>query len=166
MTYAKRAMEEAESGEAAVSRLADQPRGTLRVAMPVTLAQSSVASRLAAFSKTIPSSGWTSPLKGGQLDPIAQRVDVVLPSDSTRNRFAAHPEANAGRATRHLRKPAVFSRCSSTSRAAGLGSALLSYPYSFPRGSHLEALQRRQSTGNSPARKGVGRSYRAIRSPE
>ncbi len=78
LTYAKRAMEEAESGEAAVSRLADQPRGTLRVAMPVTLAQSSVAPRLSRFLQTYPELRLDITLKGGQIDPIAQRVDVVF----------------------------------------------------------------------------------------
>ena len=78
LTYTKRAMEEAESGEAAVSRLADQPRGTLRVAMPVTLAQSSVAPRLSRFLQTYPELRLDITLKGGQIDPIAQRVDVVF----------------------------------------------------------------------------------------
>jgi DNA-binding transcriptional LysR family regulator len=77
-TYAKRAMEEAESAETAVSRLADQPRGTLRIAMPVTLAQSSVAPRLARFLQTYPELRLDITLKGGQIDPIAQRVDVVF----------------------------------------------------------------------------------------
>ncbi len=71
-------MEEAESGEAAVSKLADQPRGTLRIAMPVTLAQSSVAPRLTRFLQTHPELRLDITLKGGQIDPIAQRVDVVF----------------------------------------------------------------------------------------
>ena len=78
LTYARRAMEEAESAEAAVSKLADQPRGTLRVAMPVTLAQSSVAPGLARFLQTYPELRLDITLKGGQIDPIAQRVDVVF----------------------------------------------------------------------------------------
>ncbi len=78
LTYARRAMEEAEGAEAAVSKLADQPRGTLRVAMPVTLAQSSVASKLSRFLQTYPELRLDITLKGGQIDPIAQRVDVVF----------------------------------------------------------------------------------------
>ena len=78
LTYARRAIEEAEGAEAAVSRLADQPRGTLRVAMPVTLAQSSVAPRLARFLETYPELRLDITLKGGQIDPIAQRVDVAF----------------------------------------------------------------------------------------
>ena len=78
LAYARRAMEEAEGAEAAVSRLADQPRGTLRVVMPVTLAQSSVAPRLAPFLQRYPELRLEITLKGGQIDPIAQRVDVVF----------------------------------------------------------------------------------------
>jgi DNA-binding transcriptional LysR family regulator len=71
-------MEEAADGEAAVSKLADQPRGTLRVAMPVTLAQSSVAPKLAGFLQTYPELRIEITLRGGQIDPIAQRVDVAF----------------------------------------------------------------------------------------
>src|SRR4051812_38596373 len=78
LTCAKRAMEEAEGAEAAVSRLADQPRGTLRVVMPVTLAQSSVAPQLARFLQTYPELRLEITLKGGQIDPVAQRVDAVF----------------------------------------------------------------------------------------
>ena len=78
LIYATRAMEEAEDGEAAVSKLTEMPRGTLRVAMPVTLAQSSVAPRLARFLQTFPELRLDIILKGGQIDPIAQRVDVVF----------------------------------------------------------------------------------------
>jgi DNA-binding transcriptional LysR family regulator len=78
LAYARRAMEEAEAAEAAVSRLADQPRGTLRIAMPVTLAQSSVAPRLARFLQTYPELRLEITLKGGQIDPVAQRVDAVF----------------------------------------------------------------------------------------
>lgn len=78
LAYARRAMEEAESAEAAVFKLADQPRGTLRVAMPVTLAQSSVAPKLARFLQTYPELRLDITLKGGQIDPIAQRVDVAF----------------------------------------------------------------------------------------
>lgn len=78
LTYARRAMEEAEDAEAAVSRLADRPRGTLSIAMPVTLAQSSVAPALTRFLQTYPEVRLDITLKGGQIDPIAQRVDVVF----------------------------------------------------------------------------------------
>ena len=78
LAYAKRAMEEAEAAETAVSQLSEQPRGTLRIAMPVTLAQSSVASNLTRFLETFPDLRLDITLKGGQIDPIAQRVDVVF----------------------------------------------------------------------------------------
>ncbi len=78
LTYARRAMEEVESGEAAVSKLMEKPRGTLRVAMPVTLAQSSVAPRLARFMALYPELRLDISLKGGQIDPIAQRFDLVF----------------------------------------------------------------------------------------
>jgi len=78
LAYAQRAMEEADDGEAAVSRLTDKPRGTLRVAMPVTLAQGSVAPKLARFLRRYPELRLDITLKGGQIDPIAQRVDVAL----------------------------------------------------------------------------------------
>lgn len=77
-TYSKRALEEAEDGEAAVSKLTEQPRGTLRIAMPVTLAQHSVAPKLAQFLRTYPELRLEITLKGGQIDPIAQRVDVAF----------------------------------------------------------------------------------------
>jgi len=78
LAYARRAVEEAEGAEAAVSKLADQPRGTLRIAMPVTLAQSSVAPRLARFLHAYPELRLDITLRGGQIDPIAQRVDVAF----------------------------------------------------------------------------------------
>ena len=77
-TYAQRAIEEADDGEAAVSKLTEKPRGTLRVAMPVTLAQSSVAPKLARFLRLYPELRLDVTLKGGQIDPIAQRVDVAF----------------------------------------------------------------------------------------
>jgi DNA-binding transcriptional LysR family regulator len=76
--YAQRAMDEAEDGEAAVLKLAEKPRGTLRVAMPVTLAQSSVAPKLARFLRLYPELRLDIILKGGQIDPIAEGVDVVF----------------------------------------------------------------------------------------
>ena len=78
LNYARRAMEEVEDGEAAVSKLTQQPRGTLRVAMPVTLAQSSVAPKLARFLARYPELRLDIALKGGQIDPIAERFDVVF----------------------------------------------------------------------------------------
>jgi LysR family transcriptional regulator, regulator for bpeEF and oprC len=87
LIYAKRCMEEAEYAEAAVSKLAEQPRGTLRVAMPVTMARSSIAPKLAQFLKTYPELRIEITLRGGQIDPIAERVDLVL--QTTR------PEADA-----------------------------------------------------------------------
>jgi DNA-binding transcriptional LysR family regulator len=76
--HSQRALEESEDGEAAVSKLTNQPRGTLRVVMPVTLAQSSVGPRLAQFLQNYPELRLEITLKGGQIDPIAQRVDVVF----------------------------------------------------------------------------------------
>ncbi len=78
LEYARRAMEEADEGEAAVTKLTEKPRGILRVAMPVTLAQSSVAPRLARFLEQYPELRIDITLKGGHIDPIAQRVDVVF----------------------------------------------------------------------------------------
>ena len=78
LEYARRAVEEVEDGEAAVSKLTEQPRGTLRVAMPVTMAQSSVAPKLAQFLGRYPELRLDIALKGGQIDPIAQRFDVVF----------------------------------------------------------------------------------------
>ena len=78
LNYARRALEEVEDGEAAVSKLTQQPRGTLRVAMPVTLAQSSMAPKLARFLTRYPELRLDIALKGGQIDPIAERFDVVF----------------------------------------------------------------------------------------
>ena len=78
LSYARRALEEADDGEAAVTKLNEKPRGTLRVVMPVTLAQTSVAPRLARFLRRYPELRLDIALKGGQIDPIAQRVDVAF----------------------------------------------------------------------------------------
>jgi DNA-binding transcriptional LysR family regulator len=78
LAHAKRAMEEAEDAEAAVSKLSEQPRGTLRVIMPVTMARSSVGPNLAGFLRTYPELRIEITLRGGRLDPIAERVDVVF----------------------------------------------------------------------------------------
>ena len=78
LSYAERAMEEADDGEAAISRLTEKPRGLLRVAMPVTLAQASVAPKLARFLRQHPELRLDITLRGGQIDPIAERVDVVF----------------------------------------------------------------------------------------
>lgn len=78
LSYARRALEEANDGEAAVTKLNEKPRGTLRVVMPVTLAQTSVAPKLARFLRCYPELRLEIALRGGQIDPIAQRVDVVF----------------------------------------------------------------------------------------
>ena len=51
-------------------------RGSLH--MPVTMAQSSVAPKLARFLARYPELRLDIALKGGQIDPIAQRFDVVF----------------------------------------------------------------------------------------
>lgn len=76
--YSRRALEEANDGEAAVTKLNEKPRGTLRVVMPVTLAQASVAPKLARFLRRYPEMRLEISLAGGQIDPIAQRVDVAF----------------------------------------------------------------------------------------
>lgn len=78
LIYARRAVEEAESADAAVWQLSGEPRGTLRVAMPVTLARSSVAPRLSRFLRKHPELRIEMTLRGGQIDPIAQRLDVAF----------------------------------------------------------------------------------------
>lgn len=77
-SYVQRALGEANDGEAAVTKLNQKPRGTLRVVMPVTLAQTSVAPRLARFLLRYPEVRLDIALKGGHTDPITQRVDVVF----------------------------------------------------------------------------------------
>ncbi len=69
--YSRRALEEANDGEAAVTKLNEKPRGTLRVVMPVTLAQASVAPKLARFLRRYPELRLEISLGGGQIDPIA-----------------------------------------------------------------------------------------------
>ncbi len=76
--YCRRALEEASDGEAAVIQLNEKPRGTLRVVMPVTLAQASVAPKLARFLRQHPELRLEISLRGGQIDPIAERVDVAF----------------------------------------------------------------------------------------
>jgi DNA-binding transcriptional LysR family regulator len=76
--YARRALEEASEADAAVTKLNEKPRGILRVVMPVTLAQTSVAPRLARLLQRYPELRLEIMLRGGQIDPIAERVDVVF----------------------------------------------------------------------------------------
>ncbi len=76
--YSRRALEEAHEGDAAVTKLNEEPRGTLRVIMPVTLAQTSVAPKLARFLQRYPELRLEVSLGGGRIDPIAQRVDVAF----------------------------------------------------------------------------------------
>ena len=76
--YARRALDEANEGEAAITKLNEKPQGMLRVVMPVTLAQRSVATKLARFLRRYPEMRLDIVLKGGQIDPITQRVDVVF----------------------------------------------------------------------------------------
>jgi len=78
LRHARAAMEQAEQADAAVASLNEQPRGTLRVVMPVTLARAFVAPRLAAFLRDYPDLRIEIVLRGGQIDPIAQRVDVAF----------------------------------------------------------------------------------------
>lgn len=77
LVFARRAIQEAEDGEAAVSKLNAQPRGTLRVALPVTLARLTIAPKLAQFLKTYPELRIEMTLRGGQIHPLNERVDVV-----------------------------------------------------------------------------------------
>jgi DNA-binding transcriptional LysR family regulator len=78
LAAARRALDEAEFADAAVSQLTGQPRGTLRVAMPVTLARSSVAPRLADFLRTYRELRIEMTLRGGRIDPIAERLDIAF----------------------------------------------------------------------------------------
>jgi DNA-binding transcriptional LysR family regulator len=78
LEYSRRALEEANDGEIAVTKLNEKPRGTLRVVMPVTLAHGSVAPKLARFLQRYPELRLDIRLGGGQIDPVAQRVDVVF----------------------------------------------------------------------------------------
>ncbi len=87
LRHATSAMEHAEQAEAAVASLNEQPRGTLRVVMPVTLARTFVAPRLAAFLREYPDLRIEIVLRGGQIDPIAHRVDVAFQT--------ARPETDA-----------------------------------------------------------------------
>jgi DNA-binding transcriptional LysR family regulator len=76
--HAKLAVQEGQLAEVAVSRLSERPRGMLRVVLPVTLAQASVAPKLASFLATYPELAIDLQLKGGQNDPIGQNVDVIF----------------------------------------------------------------------------------------
>ena len=78
LAYVRRALEEVADAEAAVSKLSEQPRGTLRVAMPVTMARSSVGPKLTQFLDEFPELRVEMMLRGGQIDPVAQRVDVAF----------------------------------------------------------------------------------------
>ena len=78
LIHARRAMEGVGDAEAAVSKLTAQPRGTLRVAMPVVLARNSIAPRLARFLETYPEFRIEMILRGGRIDPIADRVDIAF----------------------------------------------------------------------------------------
>ena len=78
LEYAKRALEAAEAAEAALSNLAKYPRGTLRIAAPVTMARSIMAPLLAPFLQEFSELKLDITIRGGQIDPIAQRVDVAF----------------------------------------------------------------------------------------
>lgn len=78
LVHARRVVEQAEDAEAAVSTLTELPRGTLRVVMPVTLARSSVAPKLTGFLQQYPELKLEIILRGGQMNPITENVDVVF----------------------------------------------------------------------------------------
>ena len=123
LTPVRRAMEEVEEADAAVTRLTERPRGTLRVAMPVTLARSSVGPKLAEFLRTYPELRIEITLRGGQINPIGERVDVVFQT--------ARPEADSQIIQRRIASVAVGIYASrqyltgrgSPSRAPGFGEA-------------------------------------------
>ena len=116
LRHAKSAMEQAEQADAAVASLNEQPRGTLRVVTPVTLARAFVAPRLAAFLREYPDLRIEIVLRGGQIDPIAHRVDVAFQT--------ARPETDAQTIQRRLASAplGIYASPEYLARAGVLGS--------------------------------------------
>ena len=140
--YSRRALEEANDGEAAVTKLNEKPRGTLRVIMPVTLAQASVAPNLARFLRRYPELRVEIRLGGGQIDPVAQTRRRRFSDGKANRRFPSHSEAVARISNGHLCDSRLFEGCSSASVAARLAPALLPDAHGDARGRKLESAER------------------------
>jgi DNA-binding transcriptional LysR family regulator len=86
--------------------LSELLRGTLRVILPVTMARSSVGPNLVGFLRTYPELRIEITLRGGRLDPIAERVGCGLskqppplrsPQDLTKHSCVTMTTARGGK---------------------------------------------------------------------
>jgi DNA-binding transcriptional LysR family regulator len=78
LVHCERLMADAEEAERAVSAFTAEPRGLLRVGVPVTFARSFLAPILPAFCRKYPQLKLELVLGGGRLDPVESLLDVVI----------------------------------------------------------------------------------------
>lgn len=78
LVYCERVIAEAEEAERAVTAYTAEPRGLLRVGVPVTFARSFLAPLLPAFCRKYPQIRLDLVLRGGRLDPLQMQLDVVI----------------------------------------------------------------------------------------
>jgi DNA-binding transcriptional LysR family regulator len=78
LVHCERLMADAEEAERAVSAFTAEPRGLLRVGVPVTFARSFLAPILPAFCRKYPELKLELVLGGGRLDPVESLLDVVI----------------------------------------------------------------------------------------
>lgn len=77
LAYCERAMAELEDAEHALTQYRSEPRGLLRVGVPVTFARSFLSPLLPAFCKRYPDLKIQLVIPG-KLDPVAHSLDVVI----------------------------------------------------------------------------------------
>jgi DNA-binding transcriptional LysR family regulator len=78
LAHCERVMADAEEAERAVTAYTSQPRGLLRVGVPVTFARAFLAPLLPAFCRKYPELKLELVLGGALLDPVEQVLDVVI----------------------------------------------------------------------------------------
>ncbi len=78
LAHCERVMADAEEAERAVTAYTREPRGLLRVGVPVTFARAFLAPMLPAFCRNYPRLQLELVLGGAPLDPVEQVLDVVI----------------------------------------------------------------------------------------
>lgn len=78
LAHCERVMAEAEDAERAVTAYATEPRGLLRVGVPVTFARTFLAPILPEFFRKYPGVRMELVLGGGRFDPVESLLDVVI----------------------------------------------------------------------------------------
>lgn len=78
LAHCERVLAEAEEAERAVTAYTAEPRGLLRVGVPVTFARSFLAPLLPEFCRKYPQVKLELTIRGGRLDPLELLLDVVI----------------------------------------------------------------------------------------